>query len=429
MYSTPYIALPHFVTPTLDALPKPYSYSSLSDVPEVLKNDLPYITTIREDSSHQKQVSTSTSKSMLDLLTETSCLPNTQCKHCLKHSGTNEKCQSDCGCFVSKICSENIEPKPVSKVLLYDRPVFRKDPNRLIPRILHQTYFEELSKQVYPNFSRFKESLTQNGWEYRFYDDEAAENFIITHFPPEVNEAFQTLIPGAFKADLLRYCVLFICGGVYADVDVFVSAKLDKAIQPDIGLMIPIDTPGSLSFHRMCLWNGFIAVAPGHPMIADLIEVTVNHIRNRFTSVDVMATLCPNPDYTISHAFDLLFTTGPCIFGATMNRFLERDPQSTFEGIHEVDLSSVTKVSKDDIPGRIVILSQHKEDMGAHRFTFEQENLVVASTDLENSNDRHTNGNRPHYSQTRYMGAVYGLEGLYVNLKRANSNIRFTHTS
>ena len=46
---------------------------------------------------------------------------------------------------------------------------------------------------------------------------------------------------GAFKADLFRYCVLLIRGGVYADMDVLLETNLDDAIASDIGFMTPID--------------------------------------------------------------------------------------------------------------------------------------------------------------------------------------------
>lgn len=69
------------------------------------------------------------------------------------------------------------------------------------------------------------------------------------HFPSEVLEAFDILIPGAFKADLFRYCVLFIYGGVYADVDMLLKTKLDMAIDDDIGFMVPSD---SVSYSERC---------------------------------------------------------------------------------------------------------------------------------------------------------------------------------
>ena len=79
------------------------------------------------------------------------------------------------------------------------------------------------------------------GWEHKFFSDEASGEFLETHFPLEVKEAYDAVSAGAFKADLFRYCVLFIYGGVYADVDVLLQSKLDMAIDDDVGFMTPID--------------------------------------------------------------------------------------------------------------------------------------------------------------------------------------------
>jgi mannosyltransferase OCH1-like enzyme len=161
-----------------------------------------------------------------------------------------------------------------------------------------------------PNFSRLAESWKRSNWEYRFYDDDQAANFISLHFPKEVKEAYDALIPGAFKADLFRYCVLFIYGGVYADVDVLLETNLDHALDRDVGFFVPLDSPGEESGHQICLWNGFMASAPGHPFLAAAIETVVNNIRNRFTSVDVMNSMCPGEiDFYVSHRYDILMTS------------------------------------------------------------------------------------------------------------------------
>lgn len=76
-----------------------------------------------------------------------------------------------------------------------------------------------VNPEKYPNMSRLIESWKRSGWTYHFWDDASAADFLSLHFPPEVREAYDAIIPGAFKADLFRYCVLLIQGGVYADMD------------------------------------------------------------------------------------------------------------------------------------------------------------------------------------------------------------------
>lgn len=120
-------------------------------------------------------------------------------------------------------------------------PLYARDPNRIIPRIIHQTWFEQVDPETYPNMSRLIQSWKSSGWEYKFYTDDDARIFLRKHFPSQVLEAYDALNPGAFKADLFRYCVLLIYGGVYSDMDVMLEANLDAAVGPDVGFMVPID--------------------------------------------------------------------------------------------------------------------------------------------------------------------------------------------
>ena len=43
-------------------------------------------------------------------------------------------------------------------------------------------------------------------------------HFIKSHFSKRVLYAYDKLIPGAFKADLWRYCIIYINGGIYIDI-------------------------------------------------------------------------------------------------------------------------------------------------------------------------------------------------------------------
>lgn len=258
---------------------------------------------------------------------ENDCLPETkECFKCLKrgthgdeHGGDCSVCRDECLCYCSALCSIRPPPKRVVAELQIQRPVYRKDPSRLIPRIIHQTWFEPVDKDKYPNMSRLIESWKRSGWEYHFYDDAASAQFLSAHFPPQIREAYDAITPGAFKADLFRYCVLLIRGGVYADMDIMLESNLDHALSASVGFVTAQDEPGEKIGHRSCLWNGFLASAPGHPFLAKTIENVVNNIRNRFTSVDYDDMLCPNPVLSVSHTVDTLFTCGPCILGASIN--------------------------------------------------------------------------------------------------------------
>ena len=62
--------------------------------------------------------------------------------------------------------------------------------------------------------------------------------------------------------------------------------------------------------------------------------------------------------------------------------------------------------------------------MGAHRFTLLEQNLVVAATDMPDYDDRETIGDKEHYSKTHAKKGIYGLEKLYINQEKANEDIK-----
>jgi Glycosyltransferase sugar-binding region containing DXD motif len=228
---------------------------------------------------------------------------------------------------------------------------------RLIPRIIHQTWTEPLTKEKYPNWFDFQATLRQQeGYEYRFYTDEEARDTLQAHFPPEVVGAYDDILPGAFKADLFRYCVLLIYGGLYADIDVALTAPLDDWIPDDVGFVVPLDKPqgfvrdGNNQEVQLCLWNGFLAASPGHPYLAKVVENIVNAVRNRYNHVDYAHIVtCPSQlkDKEILRSAPL-FGTGPCMLGVTVNQVLGRHEQSPLE----VGVFSLPSV----VPGMTVLL-------------------------------------------------------------------------
>ena len=343
---------------------------------------------------------------------------------CLRiKSGANCKtCKDVCPTFCKNLCAVKLKEKPVKNVLSISGPRFKKDPERIIPRIIHQTWFEPVTAEKYPNMARLIESWKRSGWEYNFYDDAAAGEFLLLHFPPEVKDAYDSITPGAFKADLFRYCVLLIKGGIYSDMDIMLESNLDAAVPPDVGFMVPVDEPGSKHDHRMCLWNGMIAAAPAHPYLVRVIDRVVHNIRNRFTVVDYDQMMCDNPELSVSHAYSTLFTGGPCILGMTLNEVMGRPLQQTFE---HGDL--ITDV---EVPGRTVVLNQNKWDMGAHRFTWLDNNLVVAATDMPDYDDRQElkgedKDQAAHYSKTLDRTTLYGYKKVYTDREIAHERVVF----
>eukprot|EP00984_Skeletonema_dohrnii_P003947 scaffold1354_cov152-Skeletonema_dohrnii-CCMP3373.AAC.1 len=368
------------------ALQQPYAKTIATDI-EIDPNtisELKYIATIRDDKSSPlltvpfQSGSSETTPNVYDLLHAREALPNRSCLGCLEfvYSGVE-----------GEASEESVDYQWAA---VQEGGGANDSPNN---------------------------SSDLSGWEYNFYDDDAAGEFLSLHFPPEVNDAYDSINPGAFKADLFRYCVLLIKGGIYADVDIMLESNLDAAVPPDVGFMVPMDEPGQTPDHRMCLWNGMMAAAPAHPYLARVIDRVVHNIRNRFTVVDYDQIMCNDPELSILHSHSDLFPGGPCILGMTVNEVMGRPLQQTFE---HGDL--ITDV---EVPGRTVILNQNKGDMGAHRFTWMDKNLIVAATDMPGTDDGHKESKREHYSKTFNRATLYGYDKVYTDREIAHERVVF----
>jgi hypothetical protein len=236
---------------------KPYN----AEAGHYQEDELPFVATIQEH-VYPRAPEPLLTPNFFDVLLANDCLPSDdQCSKCLrvKDGADCQKCAKACPCYCKTLCHEKVDTKFLSKQLTVSPPLYSRDPNRLIPRIIHQTWFEELSREKYPNMSRLVESFRLSGWDYKFYADEDAASFLSTHFPAEVREAYDALVPGAFKADLFRYCVLLIHGGVYADVDIMLESALDLSVAPDVGFMVPIDEVSEQTCMRVGVFRNVVA--------------------------------------------------------------------------------------------------------------------------------------------------------------------------
>lgn len=126
------------------------------------------------------------------------------CNRCLKHAlfGTLEACRFVCpSCYEKAICNE--PDQILKKNVTIDVSVREKRPlapgEQRIPRIIHQTWFDEPTVDRYPQLARLQNSWKNTGWEYRFYTDISMREYIAQNYPARFIDAFDAVIPGAFK--------------------------------------------------------------------------------------------------------------------------------------------------------------------------------------------------------------------------------------
>jgi mannosyltransferase OCH1-like enzyme len=89
--------------------------------------------------------------------------------------------------------------------------------NSVIPLNLFQTWH---TKKLPPKMKECTDKLRKENPEFQYFlfDDDDCRKFIKENFDENVLYAFDNLIPGAYKADLWRYCILYKKGGIYLDI-------------------------------------------------------------------------------------------------------------------------------------------------------------------------------------------------------------------
>lgn len=156
------------------------------------------------------------------LQNEWRCEPSWFCNRCLQSPiyGSFANCASTCGeCVANSICREdeqtNSSPVEVHVQVTgadYSTPtssqnvVTNEQQFNRIPRIIHQTYFEEITMEKYPQLFRLQSTWIASGWDYRFYTDDTARQFIMSNYPSRFVSVFDTLTSGAYKVrEFIRY--------------------------------------------------------------------------------------------------------------------------------------------------------------------------------------------------------------------------------
>lgn len=123
---------------------------------------------------------------------------------------------------------EIIEKKPLFNIYSHQpeyeltqhshlKPNITIEPTFNIPFNLFQTW-HTLDLPHYMNTTTETLKSENPEFNYYLYDDKMCRDFIQSYYDDDTLYAFDSLIPGAFKADLWRYCVLYVYGGVYLDI-------------------------------------------------------------------------------------------------------------------------------------------------------------------------------------------------------------------
>ena len=102
---------------------------------------------------------------------------------------------------------QNANNERINNILKMAYPV-KTEYNSIIPLNIYQTWH---SKALPPLMERTVCLIKEQNptFNYYLFDDNDCREFIKTNFDSKILYAYDHLIPGAYKADLWRYCILY----------------------------------------------------------------------------------------------------------------------------------------------------------------------------------------------------------------------------
>jgi mannosyltransferase OCH1-like enzyme len=153
----------------------------------------------------------------------------------------------------------------------------------IIPRTIYQTWS---SKTLPPKMAACVARLKQANpdFEYRLFDDADCRQFIKDNYDADVLDAYDTLTPGAFKADLWRYCILYDKGGVYVDIKFQCESgfSFKDILSKGENFYVREYNHKGTGLYPHILYTGVIASKPKNPVFHKCIRQIVENCKKRY---------------------------------------------------------------------------------------------------------------------------------------------------
>jgi hypothetical protein len=191
-------------------------------------------------------------------------------------------------------------------------------PSHMIPKIIWRTSKYPLSTAPAEIEKCLIETAKMNpDYLQIYFDDNDARIFIQNEFPQYLR-AYDSLIPGAYKADIFRLLILYKYGGVYNDIGHQYLVPLNDIIDPDDEFIASTEDNAKNSFIH-AIHNSFLAVYPRNPLMKALMEMILEDVSTCRYGGDPLDLSGPA---AVGHAFNVWkVTNNSTRYGTDMTHY------------------------------------------------------------------------------------------------------------
>lgn len=155
----------------------------------------------------------------------------------------------------------------------------------IVPKHIYQTWH---SDKMPPKMAECVKSIKRDNpeFDHHLFTDEDCRKFIKDNFDKDVLDAYDTLVPGAFKADLWRYCILYEKGGVYLDIKYKCNEGVKlKDLATDNFFVREYNGEGT-GLAEKPIYTGFMISKPKNPVFMKCIRRICRNVKNKYYGYD-----------------------------------------------------------------------------------------------------------------------------------------------
>lgn len=156
----------------------------------------------------------------------------------------------------------------------------------MIPKKIHQMWLNKEDPIISDKYNDKIDSWKKTGYKYKLWNYENSYELIKNNFNERVLDVFVNSVPTICKCDLARFCIVYVHGGIYCDLNfTCIDVDLEKYFKnKDIVLYKEPEAHYILGGEK--LYNGIFASVKKHPFIYGWIEKMTDYlIYNNYGSV------------------------------------------------------------------------------------------------------------------------------------------------
>jgi mannosyltransferase OCH1-like enzyme len=169
------------------------------------------------------------------------------------------------------------------------------DYNQKIPKKIFQTWKTNYMDTEMLNTIKIIKNLNPE-YEYKLFTDNDCIEYLKNNFDNTVVSTFNNLVPGAFKADLFRYCVLYKEGGIYIDCKMIPLKPFRQIIKPEDTCVLVFNT---FEKNSTSIYNAFMCSEPNNKLFLECVKQIVDNCTNLYYPLDPFAITGPTLLYKI----------------------------------------------------------------------------------------------------------------------------------